>query len=203
MSVIGTYRKILCYGDSNTYGYDARSPFGDRFPDEYCWPYRLGRALDAVTVNAGMNGRCIPRSDYAIAVELASVKRALPCDLIIVMLGSNDILSDVCSSAGEIAEKMKAFLYAFTRAAPDAAFLLIAPPEIAFSPEMRSCSVQLSLCYKALAREMGILFADAGEWALPLAWDGVHFTAEGHRIFAERTAALLRTFSGSGRAETS
>ena len=39
------------------------------------------------------------------------------------------------------------------------------------------------LC-QALAKQMGILFADAGKWDIHLAYDGVHFTEQGHRAFA-------------------
>ena len=36
----------------------------------------------------------------------------------------------------------------------------------------------------ALAERLGIRFADAGNWNIPLAYDGVHFTEQGHRAFA-------------------
>ena len=29
--------RMLCYGDSNTYGYDPRGFFGDRYPKESRW----------------------------------------------------------------------------------------------------------------------------------------------------------------------
>ena len=35
-----------------------------------------------------------------------------------------------------------------------------------------------------LAERLGIRFADAGTWNIPLAYDGVHFTEQGHRTFA-------------------
>ena len=34
--------KILCIGDSNTYGYDPRSFFGDRYPEDVRWTDNLG-----------------------------------------------------------------------------------------------------------------------------------------------------------------
>ena len=194
MSVGKKYCKILCYGDSNTYGYDARSPFGDRFPGEYCWPDILGKTLDAETVNCGMNGRCVPGSDYSIRTELASVKRHTPCDMVIVMLGSNDILNGLYS-ADEIAARMSVFLSAFMQEVPGADFLLIAPPEIDLTAQMKKQSVRLSLCYHKLAKELGIFFADAAIWQLPVAWDGVHLTLNGHRLFAEKTAELITGLS--------
>ena len=47
-------------------------------------------------------------------------------------------------------------------------------------------STALNQSYKGLAGRLGIGFADAGAWNIPLAFDGVHFTEEGHRIFAEQ-----------------
>ena len=38
---------------------------------------------------------------------------------------------------------------------------------------------------------MDLAFADAGAWGLPLAFDGVHLTPEGHRRLARALAPLL------------
>ena len=35
---------LLCYGDSNTYGFDPRSYFGGRYPAEVRWTHRLAQA---------------------------------------------------------------------------------------------------------------------------------------------------------------
>lgn len=32
---------------------------------------------------------------------------------------------------------------------------------------------------------LGVRFADAGAWGVGFAYDGVHFTGQGHRAFAE------------------
>ena len=37
--------KIICYGDSNTYGYNGDTVFGDRFPETERWPELLGQML--------------------------------------------------------------------------------------------------------------------------------------------------------------
>lgn len=51
---------LLCYGDSNTYGYDPRSYLGERYPRSVRWTGLL--AEEGYTVrNEGMNGRSIPR----------------------------------------------------------------------------------------------------------------------------------------------
>ena len=45
--------------------------------------------------------------------------------------------------------------------------------------------------YQVLSERLGIRFADAGEWNIPLAYDGVHLTEEGHRAFAEGVIEYL------------
>ena len=47
-------KTILFYGDSNTYGYDPRSFFGDRFSREIRWTSRLAAAAERT-------GRCFQK----------------------------------------------------------------------------------------------------------------------------------------------
>ena len=45
---------------------------------------------------------------------------------------------------------------------------------------------------RPLAEQLGIHFADAGKRDIPLAYDGVHFTEQGHRAFAARLLEELK-----------
>lgn len=54
---------------------------------------------------------------------------------------------------------------------------------------------RLSDFYRAVSKKLGIDFADAGEWNIPLAYDGVHFTEEGHRIFSENVVKAIENLS--------
>ena len=51
--------RVLCFGDSNTYGYDPRSYIGERYPESVRWTALLN-ATGWVVTNEGKNGRCIP-----------------------------------------------------------------------------------------------------------------------------------------------
>lgn len=53
-------KRIICIGDSNTYGYDPAAFGGARYPDGVRWTSRLGSAWDIQ--NLGENGREIPSS---------------------------------------------------------------------------------------------------------------------------------------------
>jgi lysophospholipase L1-like esterase len=122
------------------------------------------------------------------------IRSYMPADVIIVMLGSNDLLNG--STVSEATEKMSAFLAACEEAAPDSALLLVAPPPMQIgewvqTKELIEKSRALGKTYRALAERKGVLFADSGRWKIPLTYDGVHFTEEGHRRFASGIAAAL------------
>ena len=61
----------------------------------------------------------------------------------------------------------------------------MAPGEWVTERRLLSESAALAGEYEALARRLGIGFADAGQWGVELAFDGVHFTENGHRAFAK------------------
>ena len=58
-------RRLLCYGDSNTYGYDPRSYLGGRYSESVRWTALLNTG-DWKVINKGENGRSIPRQDQEI-----------------------------------------------------------------------------------------------------------------------------------------
>ena len=60
------------------------------------------------------------------------------------------------------------------------------------SPKLIDGSRAFARLCQALAERMGIRFADAGKWDIPLAYDGVHFTEQGHRAFAAGLLEELR-----------
>ena len=167
--------KILCYGDSNTYGYDPRSYFGSRYPADVRWADLLARETGWEVVNEGMNGRSIPAGSFV----------SLPhADLLVVMLGSNDLLNGC--SAEETAARMEVFLEQIRSAYHR--ILLVAPPPMVrgdWVTEERPLtdSVRLAMEYRRLAEKPGIFFADADEWGVELTFDGVHFSGTGHRAF--------------------
>ena len=51
---------VLCYGDSNTYGFDPRSWLGERYPADVRWTGLLARKTGWTILEEGQNGRQIP-----------------------------------------------------------------------------------------------------------------------------------------------
>ena len=194
--------RIFCFGDSNTYGYDARSRFGERLPAGERWPEILAEQYGWEIQNEGMNGRKIPGEAWS----LAGFDRALlnwgETDLLLIMLGTNDLLGVCFPDMEEVGTSMERFVRHVLKnpqiAGKGDRILLIAPPPTEIGrfgeyglPFDRE-SMKFGSCYEKIAEEYGLRFADAGRWGISLAHDGVHFTPEGHGIFAKRLGERIK-----------
>ena len=185
-------KRVLCLGDSNTFGYDPCAALDRRYPETQRWTARL-RASDRTVLNRGANGACVPVGEE-IPAFAALIESLLPLTAVTVMFGTNDLLRG--ADAAETAARMARFLPAVRDSAPGAAVILIAPPPLSFGDWVRDASViresqALAAHYRALAADAGVAFADAGAWDVALTFDGVHFTAEGHAAFYRGLAPLL------------
>lgn len=190
--------RMLCYGDSNTYGYDPRGFFGDRYPAECRWVDILARKLKWEIQNEGQNGREIPSRlfQYQRAGELLTPSAP---DIFAVMLGTNDLLRGYSAEAS--CSRMEAFLRHIQPKCGE--ILLISPPpmkrgEWVTEESLIAESVKLAGEYRTLSQKLGISFANAGQWNIPLAFDGVHFTEAGHRAFAEGLYTYLAKYKKTG-----
>ena len=92
---------------------------------------------------------------------------------------------------------LRRFLGTVKMEAPGRQILLVAPisfqegfwvPDDRFIEE----SEKLPGLYCQLAEELDVWFADANRWGVTLADDGVHFTKEGHKAFAEGLTKTLK-----------
>ena len=168
--------KIICFGDSNTYGYDPRGYFGGRYDADSRWVDILAAETGWTVYNMGQNGREIPVTVPALPSD---------ADLLIVMLGVNDLLQG--RNPEQAAERLERFLSNIPL--ERSKILLIAPPPVTLgawvpSAKLIDDSRTFARLCQALAERMGICFADAGKWNISLAYDGVHFTEQGHKAFA-------------------
>ena len=180
--------RILCFGDSNTYGYDPRSFFGDRYAAPDRWVDILAAKSDWEVINAGCNGRQIPRSAYPLRL----LREQEAVDVFLVMLGTNDLLQG--ADAREAAQRMERFLNLISPHFLH--ILLVAPPPMARgawvpTDELVAESCLLADAYESLADKLGIPFVDTREWNIELCFDGVHFTEAGNHRFAKNLAAAL------------
>ena len=172
------------YCDSFTYGYDPRSYFGGRYDADSRWVDILAAQTGWTICNMGQNGRDIPSSAPTFPADT---------DLLMVMLGINDLLQG--RSPEQAAESLERFLSGITLDRKK--ILLIAPPPVALGAwvpdqQLIDDSHTFAQICQPLAERMGIRFADAGTWNIPLAYDGVHFTEQGHKAFAAGLLEVLK-----------
>ena len=167
---------VVCFGDSNTYGYDPRSYLGGRYDPDSRWVDILAEETGWTVRNLGENGREIPTIAPSFPADT---------DLLIVMLGTNDLLQG--RSPKQAAERLERFLAGISL--DRSKILLIAPPPVELgawvpSQQLIDDSHAFAQLCQTLAEHLDIRFADAGKWDISLAYDGVHFTEQGHKAFA-------------------
>ena len=193
---------IICFGDSNTYGFDPTDFFESRFPEDKCWTGILNDQTPYLFENYGVCGRAIPYSDYQISYVCNQIARwsEKPSPVFLwIMLGTNDLLQYANTSAKAVADTMEYFLTRLMQTpainSSTVKLRLISPPPLRSGEwtDARSISESEKLegHYSALAKKLGIDFTGTAGWDIPLIYDGVHFTLEGHKKFAEEMIKFL------------
>ncbi len=213
-------RTILCFGDSNTWGYDPAatsiSPFPVRYAPDVRWTGVLARELGAEfrIIEEGQNGRTTVHDDPTawasrngrahLPVALESHK---PIDIVVLMLGTNDLKTffnvppqDIANGAGVLVRTIRE-----SDAGPDGKaprVLLVCPGavgDLSAMPDLdariangRAKSLQFPKHYAAIARQFGVAFLNAQEIITPSAVDGIHFDAPEHEKLGKAIAASLR-----------
>lgn len=207
-------KRILCYGDSNTWGYQAIT--GARYPEEIRWPCVMQRLLgeEYHVYENGMNARTTAFDDplYPYRNGLRQIIPALmvtePLDAIVFMLGTNDTKHYLGVNGYVIAEGMERLIqetqsYFISRGEEAPQILVMSPIDILDDMEERGEggefdreSVQkvrdLRKWYPVAAKNNGCWYMDAGAAASPGCEDGVHMNPDGHKALAEAAARKIR-----------
>ncbi len=202
-------KQIMCYGDSNTWGYWGND--WTRFPFEERWPGRLEMLMgkEYRVIEEGLCSRTIAMED-SVQPHRNGLRYLQPClmsqfplDYLIVMLGTNDTKRRYNISAQEIGlameELLKTVLGFFHWAGAGTKFLLMSPAPLQSCEgnfEMDEDSLKksrmLAGIYQELARIYGVAFLDAGTFVHCFQEDGCHFDREGHRELAQAVYDRLR-----------
>lgn len=189
-------KKLILYGDSNTYGYDPRDFFGGRYEEDIRWAGIVRKELVGQydIQEEGQNGRCLPSPSDGLFQELVRSTNAE--DVMVMMLGTNDILLTSRPDVSRTVERVEQILN-YVKEHCNGKFLLIAPPHISNSyPDLQpyhDCSVEMNRRFLELAKQYDIAAVDAGSWNISVGSDGVHFTEQGHLEYAKRFLQNLHT----------
>ena len=211
-------RRILCFGDSNTYGY---APDGQRYEADSIWPGIMGKLLgDRFEVIAdGKNGRTIAFDDPYIEgcngmldIE-ASLEANAPLDLVVLMLGTNDLKKYFDATPAQIAQNLKT-MCELIQQKTDAKILIASPmllgDEIEFSPTLSlefgraqiDYSFDFAPQFSKVAQEVGAGFIDLAVVAVSSGADCLHLMPEEHQqIGAAMKDKVMEAFAEEIRAE--
>ncbi|HEV2109472.1 MAG TPA: SGNH/GDSL hydrolase family protein [Thermomicrobiales bacterium] len=203
-------KTILCFGDSNTWGYDPSTRL--RFDPSLRWTGMLQRGLGAGyrVIEEGLNGRTTVWDDplspgrNGLTYLRPCLESHQPLDVVTIMLGTNDLKrrfglapSDIAEGAGVLAQVVKQTLAVQLEGAPRV--LLIAPPPTAKLTKLAGMfdgagekSREFSTHYRRNAEWNGCAFLDAGRVVQSSDLDGIHFEAPEHRKLAEAVAVEIR-----------
>jgi lysophospholipase L1-like esterase len=203
---------ILAFGDSLTWGFQAgawtRHPFEDRWPNALA--AGLGRA--ARVIEEGLNGRTTAYDDPTDGAELNGAKALpmllkshQPLDLLIVMLGTNDLkfaarcrAFDARLGMARLIEIAQRFPY-LDEKPPQ--ILIMSPPPLRETGDEFFIDIwghaiaeskKFAHHYAILAKETGVHFFDAGSVAKADPTDGGHLDRANTRAIGEALVPVVR-----------
>jgi len=202
-------QNILCFGDSNTWGYIPGT--GLRYDESTRWTAIAQSLLgDQFRLyEAGLNGRTIMQSEtsreFRSGAELINLylESCRPLDVVIVMLGTNDLktsfdlsISSIDQAARGLCKQILEFDYVPYNSPK---LILIAPAPLteseSFDGEFESRiadSKRLAPAYYQLCKDLNIEFIDAGRIVKASIIDGVHWDKDGHHSFGQHISTVLQ-----------
>lgn len=216
---------ILCYGDSNTWGCIGRWEESElpeeRYDRSHRWPGVLQKELGA-RFNVVEEGLCGRTTIYSPTDTpwyngepylLPCLRTHNPLDLVIIMLGTNDLLHNQQMTLEHLGDGITRLIDIvqenprWGRHARAPQILILAPIDIKpSSPEGRVTVYQkfrkdigrdLSLhfpeVYARIAEDKGCWFMSAADYAQPCDADGVHLDAESQVRLGKAVADFLKS----------
>jgi lysophospholipase L1-like esterase len=203
-------RSVLCFGDSNTHGQVPGGTPLDRYGAADRWPNVMGRALGPGwhIVEEGLSGRTTVRDDPIEGAHKNGRTYLRPCiqshmvlDLVIIMLGTNDLKARFSQPASEVAMGIGCLVYDIKELMPGPKgtipeIMIVAPPpmlddikewEPIFSGAQEK-SRRLALEFEIIADSLEVHFFDAGSVVACDPLDGFHINKEAHLVLGNALA---------------
>jgi lysophospholipase L1-like esterase len=212
---------ILAFGDSLTWGSNPVPGEAPRHARTDRWPDMLAAGLGAgfAVIADGMRGRSTAYDEHLAEADRngarllpSALYTHAPLDLVILMLGTNDLKPHVAGSAVAALQGMRRcveIVRNHSNRVPGhdapARVLIVAPPPVVttadpFYVEMFAGAAEqsrkLAGYYEALAAETGSSYFDAGKVAAASPIDGVHLDAVNSRAIGVALVPVVRAMFG-------
>jgi lysophospholipase L1-like esterase len=204
---------VLCYGDSLTWGMNAATMMRHAYED--LWPSVVEKQLSGAVrvINASLGGRSTSFDDHSVPADrngariLPTILGTFdPIDVVVIMLGTNDMKTWINGSAVAAAQGMRRLVeivrgYPYEGGAAAPRILIVSPPpatELApfgafplLSPRTAE-GLELPAKYKVVAETTGCEFFDAATVASTRdGGDGVHLDARNTRAIGEALVPII------------
>ncbi|MCP9483639.1 GDSL-type esterase/lipase family protein [Shimia sp. CNT1-13L.2] len=205
-------KTVLAFGDSLTWGSDPHT--GGRHPRDCRWPVALAEGLDGVEViSEGLRGRATVYDRPSASSDMnggrilpALLHSHAPLDLVIIMLGSNDLyegfsVQNARDGLMRLVEIVRSHPYRLPEPhVPDV--MLISPPLVSLGDDPFVTEAKVAETAKmapvvaGLAEELGTGFFDAATVAQGSPADCYHLEAEDSRALGLALQAPVRSRLG-------
>jgi lysophospholipase L1-like esterase len=209
-------KNILCYGDSNTWGYvagkfDLKTMYMERYPRNIRWTGRLQKLLgdSFYVIEEGLNGRTTnlegidPPDRNGRTYLLPCLYTHSPIDLVVLMLGCNDLKNvyarsaeDIANGAAELIKMIQSTKYGRDMQSPPK-ILLVGYPAIVHDnagvnygdkdlfKDAVIRSKQFNRYFSKVAEKYGCHYFDMAPQITMSEVDGIHLDEKGHSLFAD------------------
>ncbi|MFC3122214.1 SGNH/GDSL hydrolase family protein [Agaribacter flavus] len=207
-------KTILCFGDSNTWGAvpgkDQRYPNGERWTG--IMQKQLGENYEIIA--EGQSGRTSIHDD-PFEKHKNGLRYLVPCleshqpDLLIILLGTNDLKARFSLNAHDIAYGVRVLaeeaLNFRGSGGKKTQVLMVCPPRIietGYYANMleggENKSAKLPKFFKQNAKELSCEYYNASALIEPSEIDGIHWHRESHKLLGEALAEKVRIIFSKG-----
>jgi|GEM_PF-16047 len=204
-------KRILVFGDSNTYGFIPRKDNKNvslRFGDNERFTGILREKYTVIE-----EGLCGRRTIYRPEVMNGSLylldclESHQPLNLVVLMLGTNDLLDPTITDFSKGPSKL---IDIIKESVPSLPILLVCPPIIispkgntsflaCYRSDVLSCIREFPSIYKSLAKTKAVAFFDASAIVMPSEDDGLHLSASSHHILAKELEKVIDALFLTGK----
>ena len=200
-------KKILCYGDSNTFGYNPAD--GSRFDENIRWTGVLQKILknEFEVINEGVCDRTGFVSNpkgflYSAQRHFPKfISKSEPVDIIILALGTNDLQFQYNIKVGTVEKGLENLI---NLAHSKVQNIIIIPPVVLneevlegyFNYQFDETSIvksrKIGRIYRQIANIYNCSYFDINKFANPSDKDGLHYEENSHKLIADKLADFIK-----------